>query len=266
MADSFYDSQEYKLKQSILTKKNWERGVFNFHYRREERVCARKNCGRAFNTNPSDPKKYCSHICSATVGNSGRILSEDVRQKISQSLTGKVSPYKGVYKTPRIETACLNINCRKKFVSEGYKKRKFCSNQCAMNVIGGRPTSPRASRGKAGIRKDISDTIYFYSRWEANVARIYTYLNIVWIYAPTHFYLGKQTYTPDFYLPITNTYVEVKNFWWKYSKERDEKFRKLYPNIKLEVILKTEYATLEGQYAKLIPTWEYKSSAFPAAS
>lgn len=131
-----------------------------------------------------------------------------------------------------------------------------------MAVIGGKPTSPRASRGKAGIRRDIDPEIYFYSRWEANMARLYTYLNVKWIYAPATFDIGGQKYTPDFYLPEKEVYIEVKNFWWKYSKMRDEKFRKRYPNIPLEVILKEEYLKLEKQYAYLIPKWEYKNSRF----
>jgi len=40
----------------------------------------------------------------------------------------------------------------------------------------------------------------------------------------------------------------VKNFLWKYSKIRDEKFRKLYPNIKLQLLLKEDYLKLENKY------------------
>jgi len=133
-----------------------------------------------------------------------------------------------------------------------------------MHVVGSKPTSPRASRGKAGIRKDISPSIYFYSRWEANIARLYEYLEVKWEYAPRVFDIGGQNYTPDFYLPETDTYVEVKNFWWKYSIERDKKFRERYKNLKLKVILKDEYLELEKRYAELIPAWEYKNSKFEA--
>lgn len=129
-----------------------------------------------------------------------------------------------------------------------------------MTVIGGRPTSPKASKGKNGIRKDISPTINFYSRWEANIARMYTFLNMRWQYAPKSFDIGGQTYTPDFYLPEKDMYIEVKNFWWTYSKIRDEKFRTIYPHIHLDVVLKEEYLKLEKQYAHLIPNWEYKNS------
>ncbi|MDD5145274.1 MAG: hypothetical protein PHF44_00245 [Candidatus Pacebacteria bacterium] len=132
-----------------------------------------------------------------------------------------------------------------------------------MKVIGGKPTSPKAARGKAGIRQDINGKIYFYSRWEANVARLYNYLGIKWLYQPKTFDLGSQSYTPDFYLPKEKAYIEVKNFLWKYSKIRDEKFRKIYPDIKLKLILKAEYSKLENKYSKLIRNWEYRNSPFP---
>lgn len=136
----------------------------------------------------------------------------------------------------------------------------YCSSACAMKVVGGKPTSPKASRGKAGIRKDISPSIYFHSRWEANIARVYNHLGIAWQYEPHTFDIGGQMYTPDFYLPERDMYVEVKNFWWRYSKERDRKFRARYPHVQLEVISKEEYQALEQQYADAVAHWEYKSS------
>jgi len=158
---------------------------------------------------------------------------------------------------------CDNQDCGKEFLKERWRKKRFCSNICAMAVIGGKPTSPKASKGKGGIRTDISPEIYFYSRWEANVARLFTHLRMSWEYAPTSFDIGRQMYTPDFYLPETDMYIEVKNFMWTYSKIRDEKFRTAYPNIPLLVILKVDYMELERRYTHLIPRWEYKNSKVP---
>lgn len=70
-------------------------------------------------------------------------------------------------------------------------------------------------------------------------------------------------YTPDFYLPETDTFVEVKNFLGEYSRIRDTKFRAAYPDISLHIILKDEYLSLEAQYAKRIPGWEYRNTPFP---
>lgn len=189
-------------------------------------------------------------------------LSSETRLKISKSLKGIKNPFKGVIKVQRIKTTCANSRCGKVFLRERWRKRQFCSNKCAMEVIGGRPTSPRAARGKAGIRKDISKTIYFYSRWEANIARLFNYFGIEWVYQPKTFELSSQNYTPDFYLPKYDMYIEVKNFLCKYSKIRDRKFRKLYPDINLLLLLKKDYLKLEENYSYSIKNWEYKNSPF----
>lgn len=260
---------EYKEKQSRIAKVAWQRRRITFTYKRERRTCARSECGITFIVEPHNPKRFCTRRCAAKVNNRLRgKLGEETRKKISQSLSGRPNPYKGYIRVPRATVTCNNPRCAKEFFVERWLQTKrrvrFCSNTCAMRVIGGQPTSPRASKGKCGVRRDVSPTIYFYSRWEANMARLYSHLGISWQYAPTTFDIGNQKYTPDFYLPKTNTYIEIKNFWWEYSRIRDNKFRKRYPQIRLEVILKEEYHRLEKRYAHLIPRWEYKNSKFDA--
>lgn len=268
MKGNFYATKEYRKKQALITKENWNKGIFDFQYKKEIRRCARKECGKEFKVIPSDKKIYCSKSCSCKVNNKTRVpLSKETRKRISKTLKrrkllGIESPLKGAIKVARIKIICKNPKCQKPFLIERWMKSKFCSNSCAMAVIGGRPTSPRASRGKAGIRIDINKSIYFYSRWEANVARLLNYLGISWIYQPKSFNLVTQNYTPDFYLPEFNVYIEVKNFLWKYSKIRDRKFRNLYPDIRLILLLKKEYLKLEDKYSKYIKNWEYKNSPF----
>lgn len=263
MTHNFYSQKEYRETQSEITKKNWDAGVFNFMRKKEKRTCKREGCKNIFEVIPSDPKIYCSHACAALVNNAKRGPMSDVqKKKISRTLTGRKNPYAGKIKVPRDKLVCANPKCRKEFIVERWMKRKYCSNKCHMAVTGGRPTSPRAARGKAGIRFDIDKNIYFYSRWEANYVRLLNYLGVKWQYQPKTFDIKTQNYTPDFYLPERDTYVEVKNFMWKYSKIRDRKFRKLYPNIKLTLLLKDDYLKLENKYSHLIKNWEFKNSKF----
>lgn len=158
---------------------------------------------------------------------------------------------------PKITLICLG--CKKKFKVVPYlaKRRKYCSSLCAITTIGKRTTSPKASKGKSGIREDINPNVCFYSTWEANIARVFNLVNVRWNYAPKIFNLGKHTYRPDFYLPDFDTYVEVKNFLGDYSLERDQIFRKRYPNIKLELILKEDYLEIKSNYKYFIKNWEY---------
>lgn len=263
MSYDFYQSKEYRKKQSVITRENWRKGIFKFRYKREKRICARKGCGKSFEVIPSNPKIYCSQSCAARVNNKKREPpSLETRLKVAKSLKGRKNPFKGTIKVPRVKTICANPLCRKIFLRERWVNRKFCSNKCAMKVIGGEATSPKAARGKAGIRKDVSETIYFYSRWEANIARLFNYLGSKWIYQPRTFNLVSQNYTPDFYLPDYNVYIEVKNFLWKYSEIRDKKFRELYSDINLILLLKKDYLELEKKYSQFIKNWEYKNSPF----
>src|SRR3989338_10902783 len=268
MAHNSYNKKGYQEKQSLIMKENWKKGIFDFIYKRENRNCDKKGCTNIFEVTLSDPKIYCSKNCCEIVNNSRREpMSEWQKIKISKTLLGRKyrglkNPFKGKVKVARVEIICDNPKCKKIFLVERWMKRKYCSNQCAMAITGGKPTSPKASRGKAGIRKDISETIYFYSRWEANYARILNYLGIKWEYEPKTFNLEVQNYTPDFYLPNENKYIEIKNFLWKYSIIRDEKFRTLYPDVILELLLKEDYLKLQEKYAKFIKNWEYNNSKF----
>jgi hypothetical protein len=271
MRHAFYDSPAYRATQSQLTKQNQIKGIYKHLVKQVTRTCARPGCTQPFSVQQGSSKKYCSNGCAARVNNVQRgARSAKTKQKISVALRGLPSTLSGNHRrgmilVPRVEIICDNPKCQKKFHIERWRKVKYCSLKCAMRVIGGRPTSPKASRGKAGIRKDISDSIYFYSRWEANMARLYNYLKIKWAYAPRSFDIGGHTYTPDFYLPESDTYVEVKNFWGEYSKVRDLQFRKTHRNIRLDVLLKDEYLKLEKKYAHLITAWEYKNSPFVLA-
>lgn len=263
---SFYSSPEYKEKQRQRSKAVWDSGRFAFLLKKETRVCQRLGCDITFEVIPSDPKKYCSSRCSAKVNNRTRgAPSLATRHKIAQSMLGAVSPFKGVIKVPHEEVKCQNLECQKDFMRPRWKKARFCSVACAVHVTGSRPTSPKAARAKAGVRLDIDDTTYFYSRWEANIARLFNHFCIKWIHQPETFDLHKQKYTPDFYLPEYDLYIEVKNFLAPYSKDRDEKFRKFYPKVALKLLLKDEYLTIEKNYSIFIPHWEYKNSRFGGA-
>ncbi|KKU79997.1 MAG: hypothetical protein UY06_C0008G0008 [Candidatus Amesbacteria bacterium GW2011_GWA2_47_70] len=125
-----------------------------------------------------------------------------------------------------------------------------------MKIIGSQTTSPKASKGKPGIRQNIDPNICFYSTWEANIARVFNLVGLKWQYAPKIFNLGKHTYRPDFYFPEYNIYLEVKNFMNTYSLERDRLFREKYPNIGLEIISKPVYKQIEKEYKPLIDNWE----------
>lgn len=252
---SFYSDKSYRAKQSKLTKANWQKGKFDFLRKKIVRICNYTGCKKPFSTIPSNPQKYCSKSCSVTANNFGRILSVKTKKKISLALIGMKYPNRP--KLPRRLIICANPECQKSFKIDPWLHTKYCSNKCAMRVVGGQPTSAKAARGKSGVRPDIDSEVYFYSRWEANYARILNLLGTKWIHQPKTFNLKNQKYTPDFYLPKEKVYIEIKNFLSDYSKKRDEEFRELYPNLKLIMVLKDDYLELQAKYSVLIKEWEF---------
>ena len=107
----FYSRESYRQKQSLLTKLNWKKGVFNFTIKNEKRVCIRKGCVKEFIVKPSDPKLYCSRRCSALVNNAGRILSSITKAKISKTLTGRTYPERqGI---TYVDVVCNNADAKR---------------------------------------------------------------------------------------------------------------------------------------------------------
>lgn len=256
MPYSFYSDPEYRRRQSERTCLNWKRGIHNSLITPlVKRKCKNKSCNNTFFIKRYDPKSFCSSSCAAHVNNTGRIQSVQTKQKISLSVKSSPNHYIPAQKI-RIQIVCKN--CGKSFTLIPYlaKRQKYCSVRCAISITGRLTTSPKASKGKNGIRTDIDPNINFYSTWEANIARVYNLVGIKWTYAPTLFDLGKHTYRPDFYLTEFHTYIEVKNYMSEYSLLRDKMFRDVFPNINLELILKDMYLEIKSNYKDLVEAWE----------
>ena len=117
------------------------------------------------------------------------------------------------------------------------------------------------SRARGGKRKDLNN-IYFRSSWEANVARYYNHKNIKWKFEPKQFIFenaddGIVSYTPDFYLPELDKWVEVKGWMDEKSRKKLDKFKTYYPleYSKLELVAKTEYKEISKNKDKIL-NWE----------
>lgn len=117
------------------------------------------------------------------------------------------------------------------------------------------------SRTKSGKRTDLNN-VFFRSSWEANMARYYNYVGIRWMFEPKTFIFsdikrGCVSYTPDFYLPDENRWVEVKGWMDEKSATKLKRFEKFYPieYSRLELITRKEYREFE-KFGRIIPGWE----------
>jgi len=91
------------------------------------------------------------------------------------------------------------------------------------------------------------------SGYEVKYAKYLRKNHITWRYEPNYFPLvyeigfGKikeTTYTPDFYLPETDEYIEIKGWWRDDAEEKFANFQQQYPNIKITVLMKPELQKL----------------------
>lgn len=85
---------------------------------------------------------------------------------------------------------------------------------------------------RTGQRVDLG--INMRSGWEANVARVFVANGIPWEFETTHFPFpikkGIRGYVPDFYLPSTDEWVEVKGYLDVHGKTKLKRFKKYYPH------------------------------------
>jgi hypothetical protein len=122
--------------------------------------------------------------------------------------------------------------------------------------------SPYCS-GTKGKRPDLGD-VCFRSSWEANIARWLTHLGVRWQYEPTVFQFvpevgGTLSYTPDFYLPDEDRYIEVKGWWDTKSRLRMQKMIEQYPTVRIEIIDAEHYGTIASEFSTIIPGWERRT-------
>ena len=135
--------------------------------------------------------------------------------------------------------------------SNTYWKKNYCNNKCRMNYqstpegrkeaakitnerLRNNPSSIPSKKSNSGKRTDLNNT-FFRSSWEANLARYYNYANIQWKYEPETFYFsgykrGSISYTPDFYLPETNQWIEVKGYFNSKDRTKIKRFKQQYPD------------------------------------
>jgi hypothetical protein len=92
--------------------------------------------------------------------------------------------------------------------------------------------------------------------WERNLAIKLNEMGIEWhkvgASCPKYFSYemdGRtRRYTPDFYLPEHDLFLEVKGYWWGDDKRKMDIVQTTYPNVKFVIIEKEEYnKILQGE-------------------
>lgn len=105
----------------------------------------------------------------------------------------------------------------------------------------------------------------FVTASEAEFARILDFYRIKWLYEPRSFPLRwdgdrvTEMFTPDFYLPALDTYIELTTMRQSLVTRKNRKLRRLrelYPDVNIRLLYKKDYQSLVAKYGyrALTPT------------
>ncbi len=93
---------------------------------------------------------------------------------------------------------------------------------------------------------------------ELEYARILDWYGVPWMYEPTTFVLERdaegrvvEAFTPDFYLPEQDLYLEVTVMKQSLVTRKNRKLRKLrqlYPNVRIKLFYERDFERLAARY------------------
>ncbi len=103
-----------------------------------------------------------------------------------------------------------------------------------------------------------ADTVRFAHASERQFARLLDFYQIEWDYEPTSFDIEwdesgdvTQRFTPDFYLPDFDLYIEITTLNQKLVTKKNRKVRQLrqrYPEIRCKILYQRDYLSLVSKY------------------
>ena len=126
----------------------------------------------------------------------------------------------------------------------------------------GHPPSHGSGWGKCGKRSDLGGA-FFRSTREANVARIFRFLETPSDYEPKvfEFHGGDQsvegTYRPAFWLPESACWVEISGWSSPTKLQKLSRFHTEYPEERMFPLERQTYLALQKEFSSLIPHWKF---------
>ena len=115
------------------------------------------------------------------------------------------------------------------------------------------------SKRSAPVHEPLpSETVSFAHASERQFARLLDFYQIEWQYEPRSFDLERDgegrivaRFTPDFYLPAYDLYIEITTLSQKLVTKKNRKVRRLrelYPDVQCKVFYQRDYLSLVRKY------------------
>jgi len=172
------------------------------------------------------------------------IYDEDTIEKMSKAKEGNIPWNKGIPCNEKTKEKISNANDGKIPWIKGKHHTKLAIEKMSKSHKGKIP-SWKSGYGK-GCYYDspLQGKIWLRSSWEVKFAEYLDKNEILWLYEIQTFDLGYITYTPDFYLPTSNMFVEVKGYMTNIAQEKINKFLDNYNEETLKILYKEDLIKL----------------------
>jgi hypothetical protein len=215
-----------------------------------------QNCKKEYKIAPSKAKnsKFCSKACmddarDVKVYYKCKVCSKEFKSGRPKTYCSRVCYEKDV-KKERVDLKCHS--CGKDYKKPKGRETKYCSRDCTF-IAQSSGLADIPSNGRKGFRKDLNPKYFFKSSLEADYARYCDAIGKKYIYEHKTFKVSygnkEKVYTPDFYHPDEDKYVETK------AIRRDRKFNSnllaadilKQQGINIDVVLMDEFYRLIKQ-------------------
>ena len=170
-----------KIKEWCLSNYNFDLEKHIEDYNNRKTYCLQ--CGKELTGEKRLRKKFCNNSCAAKYNNKNRIVSEEQKQKVSNTLRERyakennetvIERYKNRRKSSdkkqKVKYKCICVTCDKEFYSI-YKNTTHCSNKCS----GADPNIKQKLRNKVEERKKAGT----FSGWQSR--NITSYPEQFWV-------------------------------------------------------------------------------------
>ena len=190
------------------------------------------------------PRKTISEACKGRQSSfKGKHHTEEVKKSQSKKMVElykdpKNHPFFGKHHTENAKIEMSKQRKGRKLTNAWKQKiKEACQgiNQGKNNGMFGK--TPKYERIKY-------KNIWMRSNYEVNFAYFLDLSGIKYFYEFKTFNLGNTTYTPDFYIPKFNCYIEIKGYWFEGSKKRFDLFKQQYPQVGIKVLMKPELQSM----------------------
>lgn len=173
-----------------------------------EKTC--EQCGKLFRCYPSKIGRFCSSKCKKSFTLPPKeavcLFCDKTFQGTSSTVNQFFCTMECFFASKRTVREC--VTCGKSFTTPNSRFFSRCSRKCQF-IDQSNGKIKLHLNGRTGYRADLGD-LYFKSALEADFARLMNHLDIKFAYEAKTFVTEKGAYTPDFYLPEFDTFVELK--------------------------------------------------------